>query len=953
MHRIILVLAVLAAPILTPLAPSRAEDRQPQVPQLDVETYTLPNGLEVILLEDHTTPVVGVNLWYKVGSKNEKSGRTGFAHLFEHLMFQGSEHHDKEYFGPIEKLGAQINGSTSTDRTNYFETLPSNALELALWLESDRMGFLLPALTQEKLDNQRDVVKNERRQRVDNVPYGQSEERLLEALYPPDHPYHHSVIGSMADLSAASREDVSDFFRTYYNPSNASLCLVGDFQPEEARRLIAKYFGAIPKGPEVEPIEPWVPTLDESKHIEMTDRVALPRVQLVWPTVPAGHPDEKALDVLAVVLGQLDKENRLYRALMYDKQLAASVSASHPTQDLSGTFEVQITAQPGQTLDDMVAIADAEIERLKEEGPTEDEVIKVQNGDESSLIIGLQSATRKADFLNQHNVIFGDPLAYKDQMKKLFQVTPADVKRVANKYLIGKRIRLDVVPGPPTERAPEVAVDREAQKEVNAPSPKIEETFDRSVMPEPGPNPDFSPPPVVRRKLSNGLELLIAERHELPILTLDLVVKGGEALVPPGKEGLASLTASLLTEGTESKDSLELAGALSRLGASIDADGGLESSGLSLTTLTRHLDEALDIYTDVLLHPAFPERELSRLQSERIALLLRLKDYPQAIAGIVFPKLLYGLEHPYGRPDLGTPESIKGLSREDIEAFYHRLFLPNNAAMIVVGDTTPDKIVAQLEEALDDWKPGKATELAIPKPKPSDRPVTVYLVDKPQAAQSVLAVGQVGVPRSTPDYFPLTVMNAILGGQFSSRINLNLREDKGYTYGARSSFAFRLGPGPFEAGGAVQTAVTKEALVELIKEIRDITGPRPATDAELAFAKDRIVKGFPSKFETTSGVAGTLGSLFIYSLPDDYYTHYQERVEKVTRSDVARVARTYLDPDHMTILIVGDRTQIEPSLRALPYAKVINVLDPDGNPLPGDAEPADDIKKPTDATDTP
>ncbi|AGA25040.1 M16 family metallopeptidase [Singulisphaera acidiphila] len=916
-------------------SPARGDDRTPQIPQLKVDKYTLPNGLEVILHEDHTTPVVGVNLWYKVGSKNEKAGRTGFAHLFEHLMFQGSKNHDNEYFGPIEKVGAQINGSTSTDRTNYYENVPSNALELALWLEADRMGFLLPALTQAKLDNQRDVVKNERRQRYDNVPYGQTAETLLEALYPPEHPYHHSVIGSMADLSAASLDDVSTFFRTYYSPNNASLCIAGDFDPAETKRLVAKYFGPLPRGPQVAKLKPNVPVLSEAKHIEMTDRVSLPRVELVWPTGPRGDADEQALDVLSLVLGGIDKENRLFRALMYDRQLAAHVEAGHPASALAGEFTVTIYAQRGQSLDSLVKLADAEIERLKKEGPTLEEVIKAQNTQESQLVVGLQAAGRKADFLNNYNVEFGDPLAYKAEMVKLFKVTPEDVKRVANQYLTANRIRLDVNPGDPTPRKAEAEVDRSKQKPAESPKiAEVKDDFDRSKMPEVGPTPKYTPPPVTRRTLSNGLEVLIAERHELPILTLNLVVKGGEALVPHGKEGLASMTADLLTEGTKARNSLELAGALSEIGASINADGKLESTTLSLTTLTKHTARGLDLYTDVLLNPSFPEKELNRLRVQRLAMLKARLDSAEGISGVVFPRLLYGLEHPYGRPDLGTVKTINSLKREDVVAFHKALFLPNNASLIVVGDTTPEAITASLEKAIKDWKPGEAPKRDLPEPPSSKKPLTIFLVDKPAAAQSVLAVGQVGLPRGTPDYFPLTLMNAVLGGQFSSRINLNLREDKGYSYGVRSHFAFRIGPGPFEAGGSVQTAVTKEALIELLKELNDITGPRPVTDKELTFAKDRIIKGFPSKFETTFGVAGTMADLVLYSLPADYFATYQSKIDAVDKAEVARVAKAHLDPEHMVILVVGDRSKIEAGLKSLPYAKVINVLDPEGNPLP-------------------
>ncbi|GAC1448613.1 MAG: pitrilysin family protein [Isosphaeraceae bacterium] len=946
-------LAAALAVAFSPVIPIRGADNpKPQITDLKVEKYTLPNGLEVVLHEDHTTPVVGVNIWYKVGSKNEKKGRTGFAHLFEHLMFQGSKHHDSEYFGPIEKVGAQINGSTNTDRTNYFETLPSNALELALWLESDRMGFLLPALTQAKLENQRNVVKNERRQRVDNVPYGQSGEKIDEALYPPDHPYHHSVIGSMADLSAAHLEDVSAFFRTYYAPNNASLVVAGDLDVAKTKALIEKYFGPIPRGPEVAKLKPWVPRLDAPKHLTMTDRVTLPKAEIVWPTVPHGHEDEQALDVLASVLGQLPRQNRLYRSLVYDRQIAASVLAYHQAANISGEMHVSLTARPGQKLDELVKIADAEIARLQSEGPTADEVRKVQNGEESSLVVGLQATTRKADFLNANNVNDGDPLAYKAEMLKLFAVTAADVKRVAKTYLTPGRVRLDVNPGPPTPRAPEVTVDRSAQVALaTPPTLTIKDTFDRALMPKVGPAPAFTLPSVVRRKLSNGLEVLVAERHGLPILTLDLVVKGGETHVPADRHGLGALTASLMTEGTTTRDSLKIASELAEIGAQLQASGGLEASTVALTTLTRHRARALELFADVLLHPTFPEKELARQKLQRLAAIRARSDDAPTVASLVFPKVLYGDAHPYGRPGgsgghgprggssvPGTLKTIGAITRDDVKTFHDKLFTPNNASLVVVGNTTPDAIVDALESALKDWKGGEVSRITLPEPPAPSAGVTVYLVDKPAAAQSVLTIGELGVPRKTADYVPLTVLNAVLGGQFSSRINLNLREDKGYTYGARSGFSYRIGPGPFMASAPVQTAVTKEALDELVREVTEITGKRPVTDAELEFAKDRIIRGFPGDFETTADMARTLSQIVIYDLPADEFATYPARVEAVTRADVERVAKTYLHPDRITIVIVGDRARIEGPLKTLPYVRVINILDPEGNPLPEPAE---------------
>ena len=644
--------------------------RKPQVPDLKVERYTLPNGLTVLLHEDHKTPVAAVNVFYKVGSKDEKPGRTGFAHLFEHMMFLGSKHHDEDFSRPLERLGAENNASTDDDHTEYYERVPSNALERALWLEADRMGFLLPAMTQEKLDKERDVVKNERRETVDNAPYGQADEVLREALYPEDHPYHHSVIGSMSDLTAAGLADVSAFFRTYYAPDNAILCVVGDFAPEQVRGWIARYFGPLPRGPQVTPPKPNVPTLSAPKIIRITDAVSLPRLQLVWPTVPAGHPDEPALDVLAAVLGGLDKENRLFRELMFDRQLAASVSASHPTQVLAGTFEIDLYAHPDQKLDALLKIADAQIERLKQEGPTDLEVRKAQNQQESGMIMGLQSVTRKAAVFNEYAAIFGDPLAYRTELAKIFAVTPEDVRRVARKYLGANRIELEIAPGKPSPRMPQPPADVVKPDAAPAPAPdqapaatvaEVKDGFARSTMPELGPTPHYQPPRFERRRLSNGLELRIVERHELPIVTVDLVFKSGETLTPRGKEGLASLAASLLEEGTTSRPALQLAGELSEIGATLGAGGGLESSSISLSVLTRHQDHALDLFADVVRNPSFPDKELERLKLQRLSHLKARTDDPTETATAVFPRLIYGLEHPYGRPDLGTDASVRSI----------------------------------------------------------------------------------------------------------------------------------------------------------------------------------------------------------------------------------------------------------------------------------------------------
>jgi zinc protease len=468
----------------------------------------------------------------------------------------------------------------------------------------------------------------------------------------------------------------------------------------------------------------------------------------------------------------------------------------------------------------------------------------------------------------------------------------------------------------------------------------VKDVFDRSVMPRLGPTPHYTPPKFERRRLSCGLELRIVQRHELPILTFDLVVKSGETLVPKGKEGLGSITASLLDEGTISRDALQLAGELAEMGATLGGAGELEVSTVSLTTLVRHLDHALDLYADVILHPAFPEKELNRLKLQRLAQLKARADDPEQTAASVFPRLIYGLNHPYGRPDLGTPGTVRSITRDDAVGFYKRIMVPGNSVLVVVGDVEPEGITAALESRFGAWAPGPvpSSPTVSPPENPSKRGM-LYLIDKQAAAQSVLTAGKIGAARKSPDFHALSVMNAILGGQFTSRINMNLREEKGYSYGAQSSFSFWRGPGPFEAGGTVQTAATKEAMVELFKEMTDITGRRPVTDLELEFAKGRIILGFPSRFETTFGVAGQVAILVADDLPDDEFVRYESLIEAVTKADVDRVARKYITPEAMTVLVVGDASQIEGRLKSLPFVANIQRLDHEGDPLPASIAP--------------
>jgi len=930
-------LAVSMAAIVAGAADESAAGR---IPQLKFEKYTLANGLDVILHEDHSTPIVCVNIWYHVGSKNERRGRTGFAHLFEHMMFQGSQNHDNDYFAPLQEAGGQLNGSTNDDRTNYWEVVPANYLELALWLESDRMGFLLPAMTQKKLDNQRDVVKNERRQSYENRPYGLADETIAAAMYPPDHPYSWPTIGSMADLGAASREDIGDFFRRYYHPGNASLCIAGDFDPARARQLVDKYFGALPAGPKVEPLRPTPAQLAAEKRFVMQDRVSLPRLYMNWHTVPGFAPDDAELDLLASVLGG-GRSSRLYRSLVHERELAQDVSVFQSSGELAGMLRITATARPGRKLSDIEAAIVAELKRIQAEPPSAEELERAVNRYEVSFVTALESVGGfggRADRLNLYNVLAGDPAHITRDFERYLKVRPADLQRVAAQYLTDKRVVLEVVPGQtrsvrpdPIAEADEVIKsqksergDQRSEGSVAAASSAARSTpdasLDRSAMPRPAQPPGFRLPPIQRAKLANGLDVLVVEHRELPTVSMNLVLRAGVADNPAEKLGLADLVAAVLDEGTEKRSATQIADELAAVGSSLSVAAGWDTSQVRLFTLKRHLATSLDIFGDVLTHPTFPVEELDRQRSLMLSRLARLRDDPASIARLAVGAVLYGDGHPYGRPALGDEATLKAITRDDVVEFYRSRFGPTQAGMIVVGDVTAREITELLNKALADWKPQAAEPSALPEPTKA-RPLEITLVDKPGAAQSVISVGQVGVSRRSPDYFPLVVMNTIFGGQFSSRLNMNLRENKGYTYGARSSFDWRRQPGPYVATASVQTAVTAPALVEFLREFRDIAGGRPPEAKELEFAKAYITRSYPATFETPRDIAGRLEDLIEYGLPDDYYNTVVPGIATVQLGDVERVAKKHIDLDHLSIVVVGDRAQIESGLRTLPEGK--------------------------------
>jgi zinc protease len=982
------------------------------LPPINFTESVLDNGLRVILHEDHSTPIVAVNIWYHVGSKNEVRGRTGFAHLFEHMMFQGSKHYDNDFFVPLQEAGGTLNGSTNSDRTNYWEVVPSNFLELALWLESDRMGYLLDALTEEKLSNQRDVVKNEKRQNYDNRPYGLVSEQIARGMYPPEHPYHWLTIGSLEDLDAASLEDISDFFRRFYTPNNASLVIAGDFDPGEARTLVEKYFGPIKRGPVVERVDAPRPQLERELRITMEDRVSLPRIYLSWHAVPAWAEGDAALDTLSTVLAG-GKGSRLYKSLVYEQQIAQDVTAFNNSREIAGQFQIVATAKPDKSLEELEAAIYDQLEKLKrEQPPTEEEMERAYNARESSFIYSLQTVGGfggRSDQLNQYAVFLNDPGFFHQDLARYRSVTAEEVSQAAGRYLTDKRLVLGVKPGAraketagaPAPAGPASAIQPPAQQSVTAqqttaavPLPGTQSAAAQTVssaggptstggttpvdraagarqqtkaeeaattpagatppataahagaheqheekaqlgglytLPPARPDPRFELPLVQRRTLSNGLEVLIVENQELPVVTLNMVLRTGAVADPRARAGLASITAALLDEGTNTRSALDISNELAAIGARLGTGADWDLSGVSLLTVARHLDRSLEIFTDVLTNPTFPESELELQRNTRLTAIMQRRDNAQDIAGVVFASLLYGREHPYGHPIIGDEESVRAVANPDIRSFYETHYRPNNATLIVVGDVRADMLVGQLERAFAHWESAHVPAMSIPSP-PERVGAKLYLVDKPGAAQSVIVIGQVGPPRSTPDYFPLMVMNTMLGGQFTSRLNLNLREEKGYTYGARTFFDYRRGAGPFAASTSVQTAVTKESIEEILKELRGIRGERPVTPAELEFSKQAIIRGFPRSFETPEHIANRLADVVLYDLPDDYFNHYITNVSSVTREEAEACARRYLDPTKMAILVVGDREQIEPALRTLDgVGPNITLLDTEGN----------------------
>jgi predicted Zn-dependent peptidase len=902
----------------------RAEAAVPAEPLDDVsipfDRFTLDNGLTVIVHTDRKAPIVAVNLWYHVGSKNEPPGRTGFAHLFEHLMFQGSEHYNDEYFRPLELVGAtSMNGTTSFDRTNYFQNVPSTALDLALWLESDRMGHLLGVIDQARLDEQRGVVQNEKRQN-ENRPFGRVPETVFRASFPAGHPYRTLPIGSMEDLDAATLEDVRDWFKDYYGAANAVLVLAGDIDPATARAKAEQYFGHIAPGPALTRPGEWIAARSESRRETMYDQVAQPRWQRYWNTPPDGSDDAEHLALVGEILGG-GKTSRLYERLVYRERLADTVGAGQSPLEIAGLFSISADVKQGVAVDRVETAVVEELRRFVEQGPTAAELERAKTVFRSAFVRGLERIGGfggKADVLASCQVYLGDPGCYRKSLQVIAAATPADLQRVARRWLAQGDYTLEVLPQGTYRAAARSAIDRSK-------GPPAITSF-----------PDVVFPDLQRRKLTNGIPVIVATRPGVPVARVSLLFDAGYVADLGRKPGTSSFAMGMLDEGAGTLDALAIADRVERLGADLSAGSSLDTSFAAVSTLTDKLEPALQLLADVVRRPTFPASEIERIRKEWIAGIAREKTSPDALAMRVLPPVLYGEGHPYAIPfsGSGTEASIAALTRDDLLDFHRQVLRPDNVTLIVTGAVTPEQVLPLLERQFRDWKPEPGVALAKPS-IPEAAPVTkprVFLLDRPGAQQTTLLVGQLMPSSRAEDRFELNTANAVVGGTFTSRLNMNLREQKHWSYGARSGLPEALGQRPWLLSAPVQADKTLESIAEIRRELAEFVGSQPATTDEIAKIKQRDVRALSGQFETHASVSGAIADIVRFGRPDDWVRTLRQRFEAQTDAGVQQAAARAFRPDALTWVMVGDLDQLEEPIRGLGLGDV-QVLDADGRVL--------------------
>ncbi len=906
------------------------------------EKYVLPNGLTLLIHEDHSDPVVHVDVTYHVGSAREEIGKSGFAHFFEHMMFQGSDHvADEQHFKIVSDAGGTLNGSTNRDRTNYFETVPSNQLEKMLWLEADRMGFLLDAVTQQKFEIQRSTVKNERGQNYDNRAYGLASEVAARNLYPYGHPYSWLTIGYVEDLNRVDVNDLKNFFLRWYGPNNATLTIGGDVNPAQVVKLVEKYFGPIPRGPEVSPVVVPAAHLDADRYASYTDNYAkLPLLLAVYPTVPNYNKDMASLACLAQVLGQ-GKNSVLYQQLV-KKQLALQASASSQLSELAGEFNFFLIPMPGQSLAKMDTLLREALDSFEARGVTDDDIAKFKGGIESQLINGLQSVSGKVSQLAAFETFTGNPNKIADLIKMYNSVTKEDVMRAYETYIKGKYgVFLSVLP-----KGQDAMIAHEDNYKIDsshyqAPDygynslkyVKAKDNFDRAKIPGNGANPVVQVPKFWRKDTPNGIKMIGTESNEIPTVTLTITIPGGHLLQAKdtSKLGLSDMFADMMNEDTKNYTAEQMTVALQKLGSSVSVNSGLDGITFRVQSLKKNLDATLALLQERMFNPKFTQMAFNRIQKQDLEGFKQIKSNPAAVADEVFAKLNYGANNILGMPEYGTEHTIANMKLEDIQHYFDNYMTSQGTKVVVVGDVTENEVLPKL--AFLGKLPNKKIDLPKPPAVASEIDKTkVYLVDIPKAAQSQFRVGYATGLKydATGDYYKARLMNYALGGDFNSRLNLNLREDKGWTYGARSSFDGDEYSGTFEFSSGIRTDATDSALVEVMKEIRNYQ-TNGITDAELKFMKNSLGQRDALSYETGFQKAGFIGRILDYNLPANFVDQQNKILAKLTKAEVDAVAKKQLNADKMNILLVGDKATIEEGVKKLGYDVV--ELDTDGKPV--------------------
>ena len=946
-HRFALALAVTTSLVAAgpALAKSKAADPAPiadLVKAVDIpyEAFTLDNGLRVIVHEDRKAPVVAVSVWYRVGSKHEPKGKTGFAHLFEHLMFNGSENAPNDFFEPLQQVGAtDFNGTTNVDRTNYFETVPTGALDLALFLESDRMGHLLGAVTQEKLDNQRGVVQNEKRQ-GDNNPYGLLRYEIFENLFPKGHPYHHSTIGSMADLNSASLDDVKKWFTDNYGPNNAVLVLAGDIDVATAKAKVQQWFGDIPRGPSIQAPAASVPTLPAPLAKEVKDLIPTPRVYRMWAIPGLNDAEAVPLQMATAVLGGLSS-SRLDNAMVRTDPVAVSVGAFAQTFEDAGLLIVQADVKPGTDVDTVGKKLDAEIAKFLANGPTADELQRAAASYLGGTIAGLEAVGGfggKAVALAEGALYSNDPAYYKVELDRMAKATPEQVTAAARKWMSRPAFSLTYTPGERTEggenrggavtagkQAEAVAPDRYWNPALGDIGPDTgigvaTSIADRSQFPAVADLTALDFPAIERAKLKNGMEVIFARRATVPTINVAVSFDAGYAADPHNALGTQSLMLSLMDEGTTNLNSIAFAEAKERLGAQIDATANADETVFSLFALKPNLGASLTLLADYIRNPAFDAKELERVRAQQLNRLKAELNNPNAIASRLMAPMLYGADHPYGIPPsgLGDAKAVEAATRDQLAAFHSAWIRPDNARVFVVGDTTLAEVKKQLDATLGQWKapktakPVKNFDIAIPAPKPR-----ILLFDRPKSPQSVILAGKVLDAKGGDQLEVLRSANDIFGGNFLSRFNTNLRETKGWSYGVRSRISGETDRLSWVAVAPVQADRTGDSIKELQKDLTSFLTDKGVTTQELERTINGSVRELPGSFETSADVLAGLRQIVKFGRPDNYYETLPATYEAMTTAEIDAAARKALSTDDLVYVVVGDAAVVKPQLDGL------------------------------------